>query len=144
MIPALSPGQDKTAFSKTVTGRTYGRKSESLGMGMRRVFRAASMVFGALIILLGFAIAPLPGPLGLPVAVVGLMIVLRNSMWAKREFVRLKRRHPNWLMPLRKLMRKRPQFASVFWQQMLRTERLLLRRRRRMAVWRRRMFRKRK
>ena len=55
------------------------------------------------------------------------MLVLRNSYWAKRQFIRLQQARPNWVFPFRRLMRKRPEFAPVFWQQTLRIERLLLR-----------------
>jgi hypothetical protein len=101
------------------------------------------MALGVLIIIAGILIAPLPGPFGLPIAVVGLMMVLQSSMQAKRHFIRLKRRHPNWVYPLRRLMRRRPEFIAVFWQMTLRTERLVLRRSRFLARWRRRTLRRR-
>ena len=93
-----------------------------------RVARLGLILLGLVIMIAGFLIAPLPGPFGLPVAVVGLAIVLRNSTWAKRRFIDAKRRWPNWVYPFRRLMRRRPEFAPVFWQQALRLERLLLRR----------------
>lgn len=53
------------------------------------------------LLLLGFvllAIAPLvgvvPGPGGIVVAAAGLTLVLRNSRWAKRRYVRFKRWQP--------------------------------------------------
>lgn len=69
--------------------------------------------------------AVLPGHLGLPVLVAGLAIVLRNSMQAKRAFLRLQRRKPNWVYPIRRLMRPKPEFLPVIWHAMLRSERLL-------------------
>lgn len=92
-----------------------------------RLARLGLMALGVLVILAGVLISPLPGPFGLPIAVVGLMLVLRNSYWAKRQFIRMQQARPNWVFPFRRLMRKRPEFAPVFWQQMLRIERLLLR-----------------
>lgn len=83
---------------------------------------------GAGVVLLGVAIAPLPGPLGLPVMVLGLMLILKASIWAKRAFIRAQRARPNWVYPFRRLMRRRPEIAPVFWQQALRVERLVSRR----------------
>lgn len=107
-----------------------------------RLLRWGRMALGVLIMIAGFLIAPLPGPFGLPIAVVGLMMVLQSSMQAKRHFIRLKRRHPNWIYPLRRLMRRRPEFFAVFWQMTLRTERMVLRRARFLGRWRRRTFRR--
>lgn len=109
----------------------------------RRALRTLQIVAGLLIIAIAVPISWLPGPLGLPIAVLGLAIVLQGSMWAKRRFVKLKRRHPNWVFPVRRLMRRRPEFMPVFWQMTLRTERLVLRRSRFLARWRRRTFRRR-
>lgn len=94
----------------------------------RRIARLLLVLAGALLVLAGVAIAPLPGPLGLPVSVVGLVLILKNSYWAKRQFIRAQYARPNWVYPFRRLMRKKPEFAPVFWQQALRMERLLLRR----------------
>jgi len=110
---------------------------------LTRFLRLGLMIVGVLIIVAGVIIAPLPGPFGLPIAVVGLMIVLRNSMWAKRRFIHAKRRWPNWVYPFRRLMRRRPEFLPVFWQQILRTERLLVARGSRfMGAFRRRILRR--
>lgn len=106
----------------------------------RRVRRLALMGVGFIVILLGILIAPLPGPGGVPVIALGLVIVLRNSWWAKRQFIRAQRARPNWVYPFRRLMRKKPEIAPVFWQQTLRAEKMVLRRRRRpLARFRRRL-----
>jgi len=106
----------------------------------RRVRRLALMGVGFFIILLGILIAPLPGPGGVPVIALGLVIVLRNSWWAKRQFIRAQRARPKWVYPFRRLMRKKPEIAPVFWQQTLRAEKMVLRRRRRpLARFRRRL-----
>lgn len=105
--------------------------------------RAGMVILGLLVILAGILIAPLPGPFGLPIAVVGMMIVLRNSMWAKRRFVDAKRRWPNWVYPFRRLMRREPEIGPVAWQQVLRTERLLAPKGSRfLHRWRRKLFRR--
>jgi hypothetical protein len=98
-----------------------------------RVARWALIGLGVVVILLGVAIAPLPGPGGLPVIVVGLMILLRNSFWAKRQFVRLQRRHPRTVSPIRRLLRREPEVFPVFWQGILRMERVVLAKERRFA-----------
>ena len=64
-----------------------------------RVARWALIGLGVAVIALGVLIAPLPGPGGIPVIVVGLMILLRNSFWAKRQFVRFQRAHPRTVFP---------------------------------------------
>ena len=107
-----------------------------------RLMRLLLTLLGVLIVLLGVAIAPLPGPMGLPLTVIGLMLVLRNSFWARRKFVRLQHRHPRWLFPLRRLLRKDPEILAVAWQQTLRVERLLTPRKLRFLVKTRRRWRR--
>ena len=97
-----------------------------------------------LIMLAGVLIAPLPGPMGLPVVAVGLIVVLRNSYKARRSFVRFQRAHPKMLYPVRRLLRRRPEILPVAWQMALRTERLFVPRRYRVAVRGRRLFRRRR
>jgi len=98
-----------------------------------RVMRWALLLLGLAIVLAGIAIAPLPGPGGVPVIVIGLMIVLRNSFRARRVFVRAQRRHPKMLFPIRRLLRREPEVVPVAWQQLLRVEKLVLPRRMRLA-----------
>lgn len=95
---------------------------------MLRFKRLAAMALGALVIVAGIIIAPLPGPFGLPIALVGLAMILRNSFWAKRLFIRAQYARPKFVYPFRRLLRKRPEFAPVMWQQMLRVEKLTLKR----------------
>ncbi|CAN5178490.1 hypothetical protein BH09PSE1_BH09PSE1_22470 [soil metagenome] len=89
------------------------------------------LVAGLLVIVLGVLIAPLPGPGGIPVIALGLVLVLRSSYWAKRQFIRAQYARPKYVYPFRRLMRKNPEIAPVFWQQALRAEKLVLRRKRR-------------
>lgn len=88
------------------------------------------MFAGVAVIILGILIAPLPGPGGIPVIAAGLILVLRSSYWAKRLFIRAQYARPRWVYPFRRLMRKNPEIAPVFWQQALRAEKLVLRRNR--------------
>lgn len=96
---------------------------------LRRAKRLGMMALGFLIIGLGVLIAPLPGPGGIPVIALGLVLVLRSSWWAKRQFIRAQHARPKWVYPFRRLMRKKPEIAPVFWQQALRAEKVVLRKR---------------
>jgi hypothetical protein len=103
-----------------------------------RIGRWLMIGVGLLVVLAGVLISPLPGPGGIPVIVVGLMLVLRNSFWARKQFIRVQKRHPNWVFPIRRLLRREPEVFPVAWQQVLRMERLVLPARYRIAVrWRR-------
>ncbi|WP_369061363.1 hypothetical protein ABOZ73_05455 [Caulobacter sp. 73W] len=110
---------------------------------LARASRWLLLIVGGLLILAGFLIAPLPGPLGVPLTVVGLMLVLRNSFWARKQFIKVQRAHPKMIFPLRRLLRREPEVLQVAWQQALRIERLIIPRRWRVAVrWRRSLRRK--
>jgi hypothetical protein len=91
--------------------------------------RWALMSAGVALLLVGAVGSVLPGHLGLPVVVVGLAVMLRSSFQAKRSFVRLQRRHPNWVFPLRRLMRRKPEVLRVMWHASLRSERFFFMRR---------------
>ena len=108
-----------------------------------RMVRVGLASLGVQIVLLGIAVAPLPGPGGIPVIVVGLMLVLRNSFKARRTFVRFQHAHPKMVFPIRRLLRREPEILLVAWQQVLRIERLIVPRRLRFAVRTRKRFRRR-
>lgn len=108
-----------------------------------RIKRAGLVILGFAIIAGGVLIAPLPGPGGIPVIVVGLMIVLKNSFKARRQFVKLQRAHPKVISPLRRLLRRDPEFMALFYQQTLRVERVMLPRGARFVKPLRRRFRRR-
>lgn len=108
-----------------------------------RIGRGLLVAVGLVLVAMGVAIAPLPGPLGVPLVVVGLMLVLRNSFKARRQFVRIQHAHPKMIFPLRRLMRREPEVVQVFWQQYLRMERVVLPSRVRFAVRSRRYVRRR-
>lgn len=95
---------------------------------------------GLCLLAIGLPLALLPGHLGVPVLLFGLIMVLKHAFWARRLFMRLKRRHPNWIMPLRRLLRPKPEIAPVVWQQTLRTERFVFPKGRRLAGLRRRFL----
>ena len=57
-------------------------------------------LIGAILLLISPLVGAIPGPGGIIVAGIGLAMVLKTSMWAKRHYVRIKRRQPNagrWL-----------------------------------------------
>lgn len=133
---ALAP---KTASGGGRKWRHVKRKARHL---FKKVTGGVLIAIGMVFFVVGIPFALAPFHLGLPFVAIGLIMVLRNAMWARRQFIHLKRRHPNWVMPVRKLLRKKPQFASVFWHQTLRTERLLLRSRHFLGSLRRRYMRR--
>ena len=84
------------------------------------------LALGGALIILGVLMAPIPGPLGLPVTLAGLILVLRNSFRLRRVFIKVQRRHPRFIFPLRRLLKREPEVAAVAWQQALRIEKVFL------------------
>src|ERR1700761_1901634 len=123
--------------------RVYRASDEFARELAARVARWLLIGLGLLIMLVGLPLVALPGHLGMPMMVVGLMIVLRNSFSAKRRFLKMQRAHPNMVFPIPRLMRREPEIVQVFWQQYLRVERLILPRRHRFAVRSRRHLKRR-
>jgi hypothetical protein len=99
--------------------------------------RVVLIVLGVGLMALGLVGAFLPTHVLGFFLVLGLMLVLRNSMRARRRFVRLHRRHPRFLHPLRRLLRRKPEVWPVVWHECLRAERILPRGWRRLRRWRR-------
>ena len=58
------------------------------------VVRQGLVVLGFFLIAITPLVGPIPGPGGIIVFGAGLSLIL-NTGWAKRLYVRLKRRHPN-------------------------------------------------
>ncbi|MFZ5668761.1 MAG: PGPGW domain-containing protein [Pseudomonadota bacterium] len=110
---------------------------------LARASRWLFVALGLAIVAAGILVAPLPGPGGIPVIVVGLMITLRNSFWAKRQFIRFQRAHPRMVFPIRRLLRREPEVFPVAWQSVLRIERVVLAKRYRVASRLRKRFRRR-
>jgi hypothetical protein len=103
--------------------------------------RLLFLAFGWVLITGGVVLALLPGHLGIPLLAIGLIVVLRNSYKAKRQFIHWQRRHPRFIHPVRRLIRREPEVFPVLWQQVLRFERTVLPYRwRRAGIWRRRYF----
>lgn len=57
--------------------------------------RAVLFWLGVLLIILAPLVGVIPGPGGVFFFAAGAALVLRNSRWAKKQYARLKRRHPN-------------------------------------------------
>jgi len=95
----------------------------------RRLGNLAVEGAGWVLIGVGLVGAVLPFHLGVPILIVGLIVVLRTSRQARRQFIGLQRRHPKFVSPIRRLLRRDPQVFQVIWQQVLRTERFVLPRR---------------
>lgn len=58
------------------------------------ILRVGQLVLGVLLILSAPILAPLPGPAGVFLFAGGMVLVLRNSRWARLKWARLKRRWP--------------------------------------------------
>ncbi|HEY3948497.1 hypothetical protein [Phenylobacterium sp.] len=113
---------------------------------LARMTRWLLLGLGGLLILVGIVAEVVPPPIhfmGMPLIVIGLMMVLRNSFKARRRFVEMQRAHPKVVFPMRRLLRREPEVMLVFWQQYLRVERVVLPRRYRFAVRSRRRFKQR-
>lgn len=123
--------------------RAFTPADEAARELVSRAGRWLFMGLGIAIIGFGVLIAPLPGPGGLPVIVIGLMVTLRNSFWAKRQFIRFQRAHPKMVFPIRRLLRREPEVMPVVWQSVLRMERVVLPRNRRFVKKVRKHFRRR-
>jgi len=130
-------------FLYAVMPRRHSPADEFAREVVWRVKRWAMILLGLVIVALGILISPIPGPGGIPVIVIGLMLVLRHSFWARKQFIRVQRAHPKLVFPIRRLLRREPEVFPVAWQQVLRIERLILPKRWRIAVrWRKRVKRK--
>ncbi len=88
-------------------------------------------VAGASLMLVGIVVTPLPGPFGVPIILLGLILVLRGSTWVKRLFVRLVHKYPKLLKPVRALLRPGAKVVALLWMNALRMERRFLARRHR-------------
>ena len=72
------------------------------------------MALGWLLIAIAPLLGPIPGPGGIPLFAAGVAILVRNSTWAKRRYVLVKRRWPKLGRLTDRVMRrgKRPVEAN--------------------------------
>ena len=59
------------------------------------LLRQALFLLGIVLIIVSPLVGAIPGPGGVVVFAAGLGLVLKYSGWAKRQYVRFKRAHPN-------------------------------------------------
>lgn len=88
------------------TGMSYAGSVDYIGLSRWAVTRVV-LVFGALLILVGLLVAPLPIPLGLPMIAIGSLILINTSTTAKKTFVRWGRRYPRTVGRVRAWMGRR-------------------------------------
>ena len=67
----------------------------SLSQEKHPLLRQALFLLGIVLIIVSPLVGAIPGPGGVIVFAAGLGLVLKYSGWAKRQYVRFKRRHPN-------------------------------------------------
>ena len=60
----------------------------------RPVVEWTLFAIGVLLVIAGFAVAPIPGPGGVFLIAPGLALILKTSLWAKRHYVKFKRWQP--------------------------------------------------
>ena len=83
-----------------------------LALGRIPAVRTGLFLLGLLLMLVSPAAGILPGPGGIIVFGAGLALTLKYSEWAKRHYVRFKRKHPNkgrwtdWGMRRRSALRR--------------------------------------
>ena len=107
-----------------------------MGPQLQIALRAASIVVGLILMAVGAVGALLPTHLLGVFLVIGLVMVLRSSIRARRRFVHMQRRYPRYVYPLRRLLRRNPEVWPVIWHELLRAERILPRHWRRLRRWR--------
>lgn len=96
-------------MSLALPERPAGRpdSKDAFGRTIARIVRLSLVGLGIVLVVVGIVISPLPGPVGLPVVAIGLILILRNSYKARRAFIRAHRNHPRFIRPLRRLLRTR-------------------------------------
>jgi hypothetical protein len=70
-------------------------RQKLLAWGRVPIVRSGLFLLGCLMIIVSPLVGAIPGPGGIIVFGFGLGLVLKYSEWAKRQYVRFKRRHPN-------------------------------------------------
>lgn len=89
--------------------------------------RVLALALGVALMITGVVISPLPGPMGLPLVLLGLVIALKASIWAKRRFIHLTLKYPKWLMPLRQMLRPKAKVVMIFYRILRKAERMIWR-----------------
>jgi hypothetical protein len=74
---------------------SHPRKTPAPRKKKMPLIRQGLFLLGCLLIIVAPLVGALPGPGGIFVFAAGLALVLQNSEWAKRQYVKFKRKHPN-------------------------------------------------
>lgn len=86
-----------------------GQPIAAMGQGMRTLIRQIFAILGLVLIAVAVPIAIVTPilPIGLPIAIIGVVLLGRNSLWGRRWMEGILERHPsverfapNWLMKL--------------------------------------------
>ncbi len=93
---------------------------------MTAFFKLSMSLLGLLLMAAGVVITPLPGPFGVPIILLGLIVLLKSSTWVKRLFIRLGQKYPRAVKPLRALLRPGAKVVALMWLHSLRLERRIL------------------
>lgn len=102
-MPDGSSSFDKDRLKQSASGAPFG----VVGASVRTLIRQAFALLGLALIAIAVPIAfvtPLL-PIGLPIAILGVVLLGRNSLWGRRWMERVLERHPrverfapNWMM----------------------------------------------
>lgn len=87
--PCLRRSQGLTTWAAMSIRQTW------LALGRIPAVKTGLFVLGIVLMLVSPAVGIIPGPGGVVVFAAGLALTLKYSQWAKRRYVRFKRRHPN-------------------------------------------------
>ncbi|MAK60632.1 MAG: hypothetical protein CMK09_06610 [Ponticaulis sp.] len=89
--------------------RNPGASGSIVQQGLTRLIRATLALLGAILIPIGVVIAFLTPiiPVGLPIVILGVVLLARNAVWGRRwlqsmlaKYPKLERFAPDWLLKL--------------------------------------------
>ncbi|WP_246611103.1 hypothetical protein [Aquisediminimonas profunda] len=69
-------------------------KERWYALGRSPTYRLVMAIFGVVLLIASPLVGALPGPGGIFVFAIGLGLILRSSLWAKRHYVVFKRKQP--------------------------------------------------
>ncbi len=78
-----------------------------VGELMRWAFKRTMIVFGAVLVLVGAIVTPLPVPIGIPMMAIGGVVLLNSSDTVKRAFFRRYRKNPQTMRRIGAILRRR-------------------------------------
>jgi hypothetical protein len=75
--------------------RPMRMREQLRALGQNPMVRQVLFLFGIVLVIVSPLVGAIPGPGGVIVFAAGLGLMLKYSEWAKRQYVRFKRAHPN-------------------------------------------------